>query len=199
MYYPLLKYLIDKFPKITWIVVIIIYIIYVQTYNYQMEFRHNPFSFVIEVMFGIYYAKYIINGERYNRLSSIIAFCVSVLVLALLLVFYIENDYIRAYATKIMGIALFLLIYQLSFITNNAAVDKVVNTISINSYYIFLVHHFIEGQLELRFADVDMSGMDYVALFLLYIALIIPFMLVVKVLSKKLIELINMIPQKSKT
>lgn len=199
MYYPLVKYLIDRFPKVMWIVVLVLFIVYVQTYCYQMEFRHNPFSFVIEVVFGIYYAKYIIKENRYDKIGRIIVFVASVVVFVFLLLFYFENEYIRAYAMKIMGISLFLIIVQLKFIMNNAVVSKIVSNISDNSYCIFLVHHFIAVKLIMRFSDVDLTNVEYLALFILYIILIIPFALIVKVVSKKFIELIELIPKKIKT
>ena len=199
MYYPLVKYLIDRFPKVMWAVVLVLFIVYVQTYFYQMELRHNPFSFVIEVVFGIYYAKYFIKEKRYNKTANIIVFIASVVVFVFLLLFYFDNEHIRAYAMKIMGIALFLIVVQFKFIMNNAAVNMIVCNISANSYYIFLVHHFIYSQLMMRFSDVVLSKVEYAALFMLYIILIIPFTLIVKVVSKKFINLIELIPKKKNT
>ena len=198
IYFPFFKLIIDKWPKYVWAIILVAYIVFEYTYCFDMVFLRNPFARALEVMFGIYYAKYaIFNPERKKKLR-ITMFVVCLIVFTLLLVFKVSNKHLENYAVIIMGISLFYIIAQLEFVMKNMAVNKVVTTISADSYYIFLVHHTISSYLAEKYVNVPLSKAEYFACFALYIVLIVPCTLVVKYASKKLIELIEMIPQKIK-
>ena len=196
LYFPLVKLLIDKLPKVAWILLLIVGVVFIYVYPFEMPIARNPLARIIEITFGAYYCKYVVMNNNRNKFLrwGIFALCISVF--AVLLFVRFESIYLHMYAVIIMGISLFYIIAQLGIVMRSMAVDKIVTTISINSYSIFLVHHAIGNYLADRYKDVELTNVEYFTCFIMYLVLIAVFVCLVNWGSKKIMMLIDMIPKK---
>lgn len=196
-YFPLLKFLIDKWPKVTWAVVLVLWVVYVYFYDFSLQIDRNPITRVVEIMFGIYYCKYVVLNKNRKKSLRIAAFIICLVVFVLLLFVKIPGEKMHWYLVVIMGITLFYVIAQIGSFINNKALATVVTAISVNSYSIFLVHHIIGNHIADYFKDTDLSKAEFFTCFVLYVALIAVFTIIVNYVSKRFVKLIEMIPKKA--
>lgn len=197
LYYPFLKMLIDKLPKLSLIIIPALYIVFMVVYDFDLMFYRHPLAQILWISFGIYFAKYVILGKGLGSKLRWILFGVSVAVFVVFSLVPIEQFYFHATIINAMGIAMFFILYNLAFVMKNKAVDKVVTTISVYSYPIFLVHHAIVYALRDGFTDLTFNRAEYITCFVLYLVLIVPCAMVVKWMAKKFVEIIEMIPKRA--
>ena len=98
LYFPLVKKVIDKIPKVAWLFILFIYIFFVLNYSFEMPVVRNPVARILDITFGIYYAKYVIAHERRSSIIRMIAFGVSLFVFASYCAIYI---YCQPYNKKV--------------------------------------------------------------------------------------------------
>ena len=201
-FFPILKWLIDKIPKIAWAIILVVFLIFVFTYSGEMMFLRHPVFQIVEVAFGIYYAKYVVLNENRNTTwrnnkPRIIAFIISIAVIVTFVLVKVDGIVGLSLVVNLVAISTFYFIAQLNFIMKNMAVDKVVTTISKYSYCIFLIHHVVINEVSARFDNAELSNADYLTAVVLCVVLIAVFAFIVKNLSGKLIGLIKMIPKRA--
>ena len=201
-FFPILKWLIDKIPKIAWAIILVIFLVFVFTYSGEMLYIRHPVFQIVEVAFGIYYAKYIVlnenrsNSWRDNKLR-IIAFVTSIIVIVTFVLVKVDSVIGLSLVLNLMAISTFYFVVQLYFIMKNMAIEKVVSIISKYSYCIFLIHHVVINEVSERFHNAELSNADYLTAVVLCVVLIAVFAFVTKYLSGKLIGLIKMIPKRA--
>lgn len=132
--FPLLRYLIIKYPKITFGTSLIVYFIFILFYQGSFAPAKIIFIRLPEFLFGMYFVKYI---KRVNILPLVLS------ILVLLLNQFIKPTFDGSLQTTYIGIASFLVLVYISDYLNNKYIQKVCKLISKYSYAIFLVHHVI--------------------------------------------------------
>lgn len=156
--FPLLRKGTIQFPKITAIIVLGLYILFM--FNYNIPFIKNIFLFIrlLEVVFGMYFVKYI---RRVNGWFTLTA--AGVLVLNCIIKPQIDASLQMTY----VGISAFLVLTWISnFIQENKVVVKCCGILSKYSYAIFLTHHYIIAQVV---SKIDLSTVSISESYILFI------------------------------
>lgn len=137
--FPFLKYLFERFPKSTIILVIILYIVTLIFYKGKFPISTIVTARLPEILFGMIFIKYI-KKVNWIVLSTSIAVVIGNLFFGP----YLGNSEVwGTVQTTYVGIAYFLILVYISKFFENKAFKGIVSFLSLYSYPIFLVHHVI--------------------------------------------------------
>lgn len=144
--FPLLSFGINKYPKITAVIIIILYFIFV-LFHGDLNNQIIVFTRIPEFAFGMYFVKYI---KKVNY--KVVLPCLVVLVLNT--IFRPGID--QMFQTTYVGICTFLCMVWLSNYIGFGIVKKICFTIGKYSFAIYLVHHVIISDITAKF---DLNAM----------------------------------------
>ncbi|SEL34654.1 Peptidoglycan/LPS O-acetylase OafA/YrhL, contains acyltransferase and SGNH-hydrolase domains [Paenibacillus sp. cl141a] len=157
--FPVLRYLVLKYPVLTTIVTLVIYILTVENYNtlFRIDVVHNPLTRLPEMLLGMMYIQY---SEKLKRLWYLIP-----AIIVSLLLFIVKVDIPHIYVTFILGSSLFIVLaYLTQFIKMNQLKESF-SFISKYSFAAFIIHHNLIGQFLVRFDTLSLSQIETYALF----------------------------------
>lgn len=155
--FPILRSLMIKFPKTLAICAIIIYITVIQKYAFRIQLDFNILVRVPEVLFGMYFVRYIRKINIYQFISSL---------LVVVVMFLKPLDIHYMYKITITGISLFIVLAYIGQRINTDNVKKPFLVTSKYSFAVFLIHHVIIEQLLVRFTQKYITPIETYLLFI---------------------------------
>lgn len=171
--FPLLRYLINKYPIILCTVVMIIYIYLLFHYNMRMSSAKNIFIRLPEILFGMMFIKY-----RKKIKLPVVLICI--LILTLNHIF--KPQFSQDIQTTYIGVASFIILVYISYYVKNDIIKSICAWLSKYSYAIFLVHHIVIYYIMGTF---DLYAMTHLQSYLVFIGLCS----IILVLSRVLYEI----------
>ncbi|MDE5966705.1 MAG: acyltransferase [Lachnospiraceae bacterium] len=171
--FPLLRWCINKHPVLLAVIVLGIYIALEMNYPFTFVSSKNLFVRLPELLFGMYFIKYI-KRVRWPAAAAGLA----VLILNQLC----KPNFPVDVQTTYVGIAAFLVLVFVSQMVKNELFKGICAWISKYSYAIFLVHHIVIYYVMMTF---DLYSITHIESYLLFLG----FCVVVAVLSKLLYDL----------
>ncbi|MDF7663235.1 acyltransferase [Bifidobacterium sp. ESL0763] len=138
--FPLLRYGVNKHPVLTAAIVIALYVatIALKPSFHTLPLELMPTSRLPELLFGMYFIKYISKSNLLMAIGSVIF-------LILQQIFGFIPDTLLT--ISLVGIAFFLVLARLANIVEFQPIKVVIGTISKYSYAIFLTHHVVIEQI----------------------------------------------------
>ena len=167
--YPFLKKAIDKYPKFTFICLIVFYLLLTHFYPFKLFTERNPLIRVVDFSLGIYYVKYFIKNSISTRKKNVLFF---IALMILIFTLFIKNNMPIIYNITLTGISFFYVVDNLANYIKLNIVKNVINLISKESYIIFLVHHQIQCMLSNKFGLDVFSKSRFIFIFFIYLLLI---------------------------
>lgn len=163
--FPVLNYVINRWPKISFILLLLFYIFIVQTYNMSLKKECNFIVRIFDFSLGIYFILlFEKNKIKINKLIILFATIIAAVVL------FINLPIDRPYKITIIGVSFFLI---LVFISQYIKKGKTIITwLSKISYPVFLCHIFVEKEILNHFKGKDLSYVE-IGIILIIILLII--------------------------
>lgn len=146
--YPLMLKLIEKMPRVLFVVFTIITVLTIQFNPFQISLRRNLIVCLYCCLLGMYYVKYI----KQIKLPYII---VCALVSCYLITNIINIDTVAVYI--VIAALLFIVLAYIAEKIKCKPIEFVSSTISKYSYSVFLVHHVVIVKYLLRFKSYDLS------------------------------------------
>ncbi len=156
--FPVLRWLVNKYPIRTAIIAIIYYILLVQFYNIEMRIDWNFITRIIDVMFGMYFVKYVKKVKWPVALLSIVVSAI----LWIVPIKGVENMYL----ITLGGISTFVFLVWFSRFLKGEIVSDGVKVLSKYSYSIFLVHHQVLARMMKKFVNIHLTIPEQVSLLL---------------------------------
>lgn len=193
--FPLLRICVKKFPVITCVTAIFVYILLVQNYNIAAKLPLDcvVFARIPEFLFGMIFIKYIrkVNLKLFAPTFAIMLFSMfidkfvnsmdSAYINSL-----ISNPRFSMYVVTIVGISSFCVFAYLFYSIKNGIFRKISIFISKYSYAIFLSHHFIMVLFIRHFVYSEMPRSEIIILYaMLWFIVLLVSMELVK-LNKKI-------------
>ena len=172
--FPFLLFVVKKYPKITAVCGIIIYIItLILLYN---DNQYAPVILptrIIELLFGMYFVRYKIKVKPFLAIVCWL-FLLSVLVFN----FNLESNLL----VTLVGISSFLVLYYISiFLDKINIVNNLVRFISNISYACFIIHHWLIFEMV---SKVDLNNLTIYTSYLLFICILFMVLLGSYILKK---------------
>ncbi len=167
--FPLLRFLMKKYPKQLPFIIFPLFIVYVVCYPFSNMILDRDFIVRIpDLLFGMYFITYI---KRVNISTGIISFII------LMIFLLIPIPMLEIFKIDIIGVSTFLLlVYVAQFLKNNYII-YCFRTISKYSYAIFLVHHIVMVQFLNYFSNQILSIGKFMIVFIETVFLILIFTL----------------------
>lgn len=157
--FPVLRLGVKRYPKLTVAVTMIVYLIFNLYYPFNLTKSTCLFIRLPEILFGMYFVKYI---KSVNWKAALISGMV--LILNTILAPQFDKDFQTSY----IGICSFiLLVYLASFFCRSILVTKISKIISKYSYAVFLVHHYIILMITSKFDLYQITILESYILFVL--------------------------------
>ena len=173
LFYPLLRKLIDKYPKITFIVLLLTNILIILNYNItEIPFFFSPAVRFMEFVIGIYIGKYFIKNELYKNKKLSIGITIGSILLFIIFAF-IQNNLNTMFNIITCGISAFMIIFYLGRIITIERIKKIVSWFAKYSFAIFLVHHQIENTFYARTQNITLTRINWLILLILYLVIVI--------------------------
>lgn len=148
--YPLLHKCMLKWPLLTPAVVAAIYVPLTLFYPFQMDIQFFFLLRVPEVLFGMYFIKYLYGSERqrekYNWKWGLGSFAVMCTVLT------IKTSLPVPFKILWTGVPIFMFLVWLGQFFRNPVVKKGISIFSSYTFAIFLVHHILVGKFTFPLA-----------------------------------------------
>jgi peptidoglycan/LPS O-acetylase OafA/YrhL len=156
--FPLLRKLTISFPKTLGICAVVIYIITVQTYPFQIQIDYNILTRLPEFLFGMYLVQY------FKKINVYVFGC-ALIISAVMLTVKIDINYM--YLITVYGISLFIVLAYIGQRIKGGKIQVPFTVISKYSFAMFLVHHVIIEQLLVRFSDRLITPVETYCLFII--------------------------------
>ena len=154
--FPFLRYVLDKFEKLTLIIICLVYIITLLTYNLQLDVSKCILIRLPELVFGMCFIK---NEMKVSKLLFIGA------LLVLIVNAYFKPNFYASIQTTYIGIAAFISLVYLSKFFECNFMYNLCKQVSKYSYAIFLVHHVIITYIQSGFDLMEISDFENILLF----------------------------------
>ena len=182
--FPALRLFLIKTPKaVAFIVMVIIYIVIVQTYSFtSYPIEYFALARSMEFFFGMFVAVYVTEVKRWMLIiCSIILGCW----------FFIDIPLAQIYKTSIMGGVLFSIF---AFIGQKipSRIERIFKLIGKYSYPTFLLHHIVIEQIVSRFDNVKLSLFETYFLLLVVVGAIVLFVYLFNKIFLKIKSVIDM-------
>lgn len=156
--FPIIKYLIEKYPIITCIVIIAMYGIANCYYSFKLPKSIFILTRLPEIAFGMYFVKYIRKTTGWMALVAGTIIVVNSVQ---------QPVFDKDIQTTYIGIAAFILLtYFCQWLSRIELLTKICNMISRYSYAIFLTHHYIIYTVALEFDLTSITILESYILFL---------------------------------
>lgn len=155
--FPLLRWGVNNHPVICGIVVLALYVLSVWLYNGPINRVELITTRMPEILFGMYFVKYI-------KKVNVPLFIVSLIIL--IINTYFAPDWIASFQTTYIGIASFCVLVFIYKFIDWKIIRKICACISKYSYAIFLVHHVIIDRITSTF---DLALLSRTESYLLFI------------------------------
>lgn len=156
--YPLLYQCMRKWPVLTPVGVGLVYVPLTLFYPFQMEIQFFFLLRVPEVLFGMYFIKYLYGTgrqrEKYNWRWGLASFAVMCTVLT------IETSLPAPFKILWTGIPIFLFLVWLGGLIRNPIVKKGISIFSSYTFAIFLVHHILVGKFVFPLAGKPVGRLE---------------------------------------
>lgn len=170
--FPLLRYLMKKWPVALGILAVILYVVFVNIPSPINKVGVLPIR-IPEILFGMYFIKYIKKVKWPAALGALAVLIVNGLA---------APTWSSHYQTTYVGIAAFIVLVFISDYLDFTGIKRICAVISKYSYAIFLVHHVIIMGMMATF---DLNSISVFYSYLLFIACCV----VIGIFTKLLFEL----------
>lgn len=171
--FPLLKGIMDKHPVILAIAVVVIYVYFQCHYSMTISSSKNLFVRLPELLFGMYFIKYI----KKVRLPEVLC-----ALLVIILNTFIKPQISEDIQTTYIGIASFIVLVYVSYLLQKSELVKCCcSWVSKYSYAIFLVHHIV---IYYVMATFNLYTITHVQSYIMFFG----FCVIIFVMSKVLFE-----------
>ena len=167
--YPFIKKCIDKFPYITFFILLTIYLLVIHFYGLELSMDRNPLVRLFDLALGIYFVKIFIKKPISENKKKI---CYFISTIVMIFTLFIKNDICTMYNITLGGISTFVVLYGVSNYIRINGIKNIISIISKHSYVIFLVHHQIQLLLSARFSGYEYLPKRYYAIFIMYLILV---------------------------
>lgn len=184
--FPLYKLLLDKFPKVFFIISTLINFSLLFFYkNTKMPINRNLFVCSYSFILGMYLIKYMKNIKLWQMICSTITF-----IATYILFVKINSNSINAKVilVNIMGYNLFVILAYIGEKIKNEKIKKIFVFLGKYSYAIFLLHHYIIMKMESNFLNINLSALDTIALYLSCLIVIFICAKILYIINKKVID-----------
>lgn len=156
--FPILRWGVLKHPIITGCLSLVLYIVSIAAYNLKMPSSIFLFIRIPEILFGMYFQKYIRKVDLKMAVISGIVLALNTIV---------SPEYSQNIQTTYIGIAAFLLMFYISkYFEDKIWVSSFCSVICKYSYAIFLVHHYI---IAVVMGEFDLNNITVLESWILFI------------------------------
>lgn len=169
--YPLLRLCMIRHPYCTLLFAFILHQALRFYYPFEMSPLWNPFVRLVEFIFGMFFAKIILDKSLcFSKKQSalICATCLGVLVV----LFFADYSKLNIWVMNVIfvcGIFLFILMFELAKFITFPTIQKVIGFISNYSFSIFLVHHPVEMLFAAYFQTQALSKPHLICVYAFYV------------------------------
>lgn len=178
--FPVLRKMLIEHKRMLIIAITAIYFIIVWNYSmFDISVERNVLTRIPDFVFGMYFVKYM---RRVRLFQFIIALSIITLMLT------VQLDISQIYKISLMGMSSFIVLTYCAQFINIQSLKKVFSYISKYSFAIFLVHHVTIERLIIRFNGKQLTPIEVICLFLIYLIVTI-------ILSIGLLNLTNKVMQ----
>lgn len=158
--FPLLQKVMNRFPKISIIIAVIIMLGIIIFYtNGIMPINQNLFVCMFSFFIGMYMIKYISNYKAWYAIVAVI------LAIGLWFIPTTKVNY-TVFIGNLIGYNLFIVLAYIGEKITNIKIQNLFNLISKYSYAVFLVHHYIIMKMESTFQNVALYKEGVICLYL---------------------------------
>ena len=171
MVFPLLRTCMAKNEALTWIMVIIAYIITLKYYDFNFEISKFIFARLPELCFGMSFMKHRVNPRWYMVIPAFAVLAVNTLV---------QPRIMRIIPITYVGIAMFVAMVFVSNIIKGKKIRTVCSWLSKYSYAIFLVHYVIIEYIQAYF---DLDGITIIKNYILFVITFIVILIIAYILQ----------------
>lgn len=160
--FPVIKYGVDKYPKLIWIPVIGCYLVFTFYYPFQLIQSQNVLTRLPEFLIGMYIGKYL---KKFDIKIFVVAF------LILLIMIFIPISFMpEMFKITIIGIASFCVFgFCGQQIKSENFFTRICQWVSKYSFAIYLLHHVISEQIISTYEGKVISSAETIVLFLLVV------------------------------
>lgn len=180
--FPLLRKFVVKTPLIFPLVFLVLYVIFIETYMFEMPVTTHFISRIPEMLFGMYFVRFAKHLKWWHV-------TIAGSVFLLLLTIRVNIDYV--YKLVITGAAVFTVLHYIGEKITIAILKDAVNFISRYSFAIFLTHHVIIVRVVRGFSEMELTNVETLSLFLISLLLILLISLLLFKISTKIVISLN--------
>lgn len=173
--FPILYKCVNKYPVKTAIVTAVLFVLWVCFYPFEMEINRFPLTRLPEVMFGMYYVKYIHNFMVKNELRNTYLRIIGVISLIMFSIpLCVKINIPVPYLNIWLGVSCFLtLVWIVTMLENRlASVTPYISQIAKYSYALFLLHHIVMSDFIGYHSGLPMSMKRNYLIFFYYLIFI---------------------------
>lgn len=180
--FPLLRKLAVKTPIIFPLFSLVLYVVFIETYMFEMPVTTNFISRIPEMLFGMYFVRF---TKRLKWWHVVLVGGIFLLLLTVKL----NVDYV--YKVSITGAVVFTGLFYLGEKTTSALLKDSVNFISKYSYAIFLTHHVIIVRIVRRFQGMNLTNVETLSLLFISFLIILLISMLIYRLSNRTVFILN--------
>lgn len=149
--FPLLRFMMERKPVLLAVAAMVIYCLFIWRYPMRITASKNLFIRLPELLFGMYFIKYI---KKVNLPTALISLAV------LIANQIIKPSWNEDIQTTYIGIAAFLVLVYISQYVRSEKIHVICAWISKYSYAVFLTHHIIIYTLMTSFDPTKMTHIE---------------------------------------
>lgn len=165
--FPILNYMIKKWPKVIFVLLLAFYIFVVQTYSMRLKSECNFIVRIFDFSLGIFYVHLLYNKrKKFGLFSVIVAAAIS------LIIFFVALPINRPYKITVLGVCVFIVLMYAAEYIKGEKIIKLVNKLSSFSFPVFLCHLFVEREVLRHFYGRILSYADILMLALIIAGII---------------------------